>query len=363
MNRELHTLLWNTRAEFVLMRRKNHLVHKKDNSNVENDDHEDSIRVEFDEIICDVIQILDDILASEGFLFNTILLTHIIQSLTLHLYNLKTCQDTAVRLLYTILPVHTTHIRVQCHIQILINICNSNLVTLCSTEPRVKGCMCRRSSYPIALSYKSNVTVAATVAQDPSFSRPFNRRTSINLKSSGTEKDRLGNIPTPTSPQTIRLSRVQSSPASTNCKPKFDAVSSIIDNNTTTPEGNGYNNTTDNNHNTTRPRTSTPSMLVRHGSINSLGVVSKQGNIKSASDPVESFVSETIVQHDRLRLNLFSKSLLNAHSVTTHAMRNSIKDDGSGLPIRHVYTEIISKIPQFKDRWPTISKVLQIGRY
>jgi hypothetical protein len=133
MNRELNTLFWYTRSELVTIRRRNKsFLSDRSDQNVKSDDSEASLRDEVDVIIRSMIETIDEILASESKLWNTPFLIHIIQAFSVHIFNLNTVQETNSSLLYTLLPLDIDYTRLRCYNEIILGMCQANLISLCT---------------------------------------------------------------------------------------------------------------------------------------------------------------------------------------------------------------------------------------
>jgi hypothetical protein len=135
MNREFFTLLEYTRAEVVLMRKRNATeckLSKVHDPKIEN------MHNETQEILNGIIDTLDDTITTGKFTWNTLMLSHIIQAFNIHLFSLKTCKDASNDTRCTMLGLDATYIRLQCHIKTVLKCCTSNLVTMC-TSPAVSS--------------------------------------------------------------------------------------------------------------------------------------------------------------------------------------------------------------------------------
>jgi hypothetical protein len=125
MNRELHTLILYTRAEIMLVKKQNN--HAAGNN---------MFGVAFDEvteILSGIVQTLDNVITLGGSSWNALILAHIIQAFTIHLFDLKTCREAANMLGTTMLSLDMNYVRIHCHVTTVIDMCKANLVILCSS--------------------------------------------------------------------------------------------------------------------------------------------------------------------------------------------------------------------------------------
>lgn len=133
MNRELHTILWYIRADFIMIRRQcqslsnQNLVHTKKNV------PEQNVNREVDDILHGIITTLDDMFESEIMIWNSILLQNLIQAFTSHIHNLDKCQHAAEGLGSTSLSLDNNYIRAKCHIDTTLSILRYNIVSICSS--------------------------------------------------------------------------------------------------------------------------------------------------------------------------------------------------------------------------------------
>jgi hypothetical protein len=136
MNSEMYTLVWYTRSELVSIRRK--VMPFGQDKRVIMTDSEDelSMRKEVDDIIRDVTQTLDDIIQTEMLLMTTMFLSHIIQSLTVHISKLSALLKEATSKNFIFFPLDINCVRLICFIKTLLVVARANLAILCTSTPK-----------------------------------------------------------------------------------------------------------------------------------------------------------------------------------------------------------------------------------
>jgi hypothetical protein len=281
MNAELRTLFWYTRAELVLLRRRA-LSFKNDDGNSTIHPIEDvAVRKEVDNIMCGIIQTLDDILQTETFLFNTLFLSHIIQSLSVHLSNLRAVHDASVLQNFQHLPLDINFVRIHCFVETLLFVARANLVSVCTTPPKSN------------VSGYDNTVPKPNVALSPMYQ---NRLSKTNLRAAEynilkkSSSSRLLNVKNNASKSQVTTSPVTKSPEFSN---KTDPV------------------------------------------LKDTQIFHKDPLVKSRSNRNLSdfFIEDKIYQVNRLSKNISGRDMLNSHHQAIEAMNNSVSDTGAGLPV------------------------------
>ena len=138
MNKELHTLFWYTRSELVLIRRRNKsfISDQSPGTNFKTVSGE-GLRDEVDIIIRGMIETIDETMAAEAKLWNTPFIIHVLQALSVHMRNLKMIEKTSCSHVYTLLPLDIDYTRVRCYIDLLVAVCQANVVRLCALPDKV----------------------------------------------------------------------------------------------------------------------------------------------------------------------------------------------------------------------------------
>lgn len=304
MNGELHTLFWYTRAELVLLRRKSATSLNLDSTS---SNPEGTNGKEFDNIMCCIIQTLDDILETESLLWNTLFLSHIIQSLTVHLLNLR-AQASATLQNISHLPLDIDRVRIDCFVETLVAICRANLVALC-TNPS-------KSSVPVFdnVSLKGNILVSPTYQNRHSFVQK-SRTPNLKIKTPSNSFSNLQN--------TTVKSPVLKAANQTAC-----AFTVPI---------------------TSRVRTKDP--LIHSHSNKDLSL---------------SIIEDKIDQVKRLATRVCSKNILQSHNTAIEAMHNSVNDTGAGLPVHNTEPKTIYVGKGYNDtslsktRWHAANNVIRM---
>jgi hypothetical protein len=356
MNRELHNLVWYTRAEFVLMRRHNNSAKVSLALDTEDVPLEEMMPNELNQILCNIIHTLDNILASEKVLFNTLLLTHVIQSLTVHSFNMKACHEGANDSVGTFLSLDNTHVRMQCHLNVLLDVCKSNLVSLCS-KSRV------RESVPDTLrihdsnmdnsGLRRNLSLRAKIPSNTKFSKNVGQNSSVRMN---VERSQLLNEKKEKSMDTKKLGK----PMLHGYGDASLIHSYIRYDNPSTASGMFLKNprTEINSHEFKGTSVFIPT---RVRSSNNVFTARQHANPGNQIDLSNQHIRDMEHQHDRIKSNIFCKSLVKSHSTATMAISNCTMENCSGLPVHETTSKLIYQPPQSICRWPTQHQMLKIG--
>ena len=309
MNGELHTLFWYTRAELVLLRRK--IVTSLNQQCVDSTSSNPEVTRgnEFDNIMCCIIQTLDDILETESLLWNTLFLSHIIQSLTVHLSNLR-AQDSATVQTISHLPLDVDRVRIDCFVETLVAICRANLVALC-TNPNPS-----KSSVPVFdnVTLKGNVLVSPTYQNRHSFVQK-SRTPNLKIKTPSNSFSNLQN--------TTVKSPVSKAAHQTACTFTVPTAS--------------------------RVRTKDP-LVHSH----------------SNKDMSLSIIEDKIDQVKSLATRVCSKDIVQSHDTAIEAMSNSVHDTWAGLPVhnaeskKNYATERYNDTSRSTTRWHAVNNVIRM---
>jgi hypothetical protein len=373
MNRELYNLVWYTRAEFVLMRRHNNPAKVSLALDTEDVPHEEMMSNEVDEIICNIIYTLDNILASENVLFNTLLLIHVIQSLTVHSFNMKACHDGADTSSDTFLSLDNTHVRIQCHLNILLDVCKSNLVSLCSKSyerEKVPGTLQIHNSNMYNPGLRRNTPFRANIPSNPSFRSNVGQNSSVHTN---IEQSQLLDEKKTTSIYTTKLDTTKLTKLDT---PKLDKTghtnwthgygnasqihSYVRSDNPRTASGISLKNprTEINSHKSKGTSVFIP-MRVR--SCDNVYTARHHTNPGNRIDLSNHYIRDMEHQHNRIKSKIFCKSLVKSHTTATMAISNCTMENCSGLPVHDTTFKSIRQPPQSICRWPTQHQILKIG--
>ena len=308
MNGELHTLFWYTRAELVLLRRKISSLLSKKCIDLPSSRTEVAQGNEFDNIMCGIIQTLDDILETEAILWNTIFLSHIIQSLTVHLSNLRAVQDAATLQSIAHLPLDIDFVRIHCFVKTLVSICNANLVSLCTNPSRASVPVCDN------VAPKGNILVSPMYQNRLSFIHTRARTSNLKIKTPSNSFSNLQN-------NTVK---------SPGLKARHQTANTL-----TIP---------------TMSRVRTKNPLVHNHSNKDLSL---------------SIVEEKIDQVKRLAMKVTSKDISKSHDTSIEAMSNSVHDTGAGLPVHNVESKQNYAMERYNDtalskkRWRVATNVVR----
>ena len=308
MNGELHTLFWYTRAELVLLRRKISSLLSKKCIDLPSSRTEVAQGNEFDNIMCGIIQTLDDILETEAVLWNTIFLSHIIQSLTVHLSNLRAVQDAATLQSIAHLPLDIDFVRIYCFVETLVAVSRANLIVLCTGPPKAGTSTCDISGL------KGNFLVSPMYQNRYSCTNQKSGKTNLKIKTSSKS---LSNVERKTTTSPILGEENQ-------IKETFNIPT------------------------TSRVRNKDPLRQSRSNKDLSLLIL-----------------EDKIDQSKRLATKVTSKEMLLSHDTSIEAMSNSVHDTGAGLPVHnsefksvHVEKRYIAK-PKALTRWRAANNVIR----
>ena len=310
MNSELFTLFWYTRAELSLIRKQlNCLSEKKNDNDIQRDDTV-SLRKEVDDIMRGVIQTLDDILYTESLIVNTLFLSHIIQSFTVHLSNLQATLGVAEKRGITIFSLDSNIVRINCFITTLISIARANLVILCTTTTQKLSI----SNTENISNNKKRSIPPMYQTRTPSILQTYTKRndrsdvlvcTSPNIQgpSTRTHDYLVKNLPVfePNKSHTAPLLRVHT-----------DDLTTPRDSNTDPPSS----------------RHSTSGSVVNQLHPNQPRVpppISRMGSSRT-------FAEEKIDQVTRLTIHLTSKDMLTSHEQAKVAIQNSVTENIKSPP-------------------------------
>ena len=157
MNKELHTLFWYTRSELVLIRRRNKsFISDRSQNTKSKNEAEEGLRDEVDVIIRGMIETIEETIAAEAKFWNTPFIMHVLQALSVHICNLKMVQKTSCSLMYTLLPLDIDYTRVRCYIEMIIAVCQANVVRLCAIPDNVDARI-RKSKLPESVESRNKI--------------------------------------------------------------------------------------------------------------------------------------------------------------------------------------------------------------
>jgi hypothetical protein len=174
MNRELHTLILYTRAEIMLVKKQNNHAGGNNMFGVACD--------EVTEILSGITQTLDNVITLGGSSWNALILAHIIQAFTIHLFDLKTCREAANMLGTTMLSLDMNYVRIHCHVTTVIDMCKANLVNLCSSvvpsgRKAETNCIGMQGSCKVQTNSSSPVAFKSVVATPTRLTRSYSNVT------------------------------------------------------------------------------------------------------------------------------------------------------------------------------------------
>jgi hypothetical protein len=266
---------------------------------------------EVDEIMCGIIHTLEDILDVEAILWNSLFLSHIIQSLNNHLSNLHTCKDAAITMGTTILPLDSYYTRLVCHINLIISVCTANVVHICTGSSNGSPKNLNRASPALYPAYNGDSD--RSMLQRPMTTHALSPIQRGDSDRSLVKRPSIGN--------SIPMSRTQSTPLPGRMKetPKskrsvtFDCIRTHA--NTTHASKDNLFDTPKNRFILAKKDTSTPQLH------------------ETQDNQTNTFILDKLSQIDRMASRLVSKDLLGAHNTARESILNSTKDAGEGLPI------------------------------
>ena len=344
MNSELHTLFWYTRAELVSTRRKIIPFPERRHETVT---ELDDIRSEVDDIISAIVQTLDDIMETQLLLWNTLFLSHIIHSLSVHLSNLSDVHNAAVSRGVSMLTLDINYIRLECFIKTLLNICQANIITLCTNSSKT---------------VMSKSDLAANRSPSVKISTGFQRKEAIPISPTWTTKNKPHTNPffdqtTVEPPPSIKSGYLNHSVLQYNRDLKRSVSTSSGTQNFERERGGSmidpiFGNQLGNDTTTPKSTGGTPTGGTPTGGTPTGGIVtgvmpkSRRDSLHHAwhsKSFTQLLVNKKIDQLDRLSVNLTSKDMVQAHTRTKEAVSVSAIDKGLRISVDYTNTNTNQK--------------------
>ena len=341
MNSEMFTLFWYTRAELRLIRRQlNSFTEDNDDSN-SNPSDTISLRKEVNDIMREVVQTLDDIIDTENIIVNTLFLSHIIQSFTVHISNLQATTKVATTKDVILFPLDSNIVRINCFIKTLIAIARANLVILCTTTPKPSGPneddKSNRKQMQIPPMYMKRTPgmLDRNIKRDEQNEMKVSNGSSTQASSTRTNNYLTRNLP-------------MFEPNKSHTAPLLKVLSVDI----TTPR--------DSTEHSSQPGSSTSGSRVKKLDQSK----SKSPYSVSHTGMSRKIVDEKIDQITRLTKNLISKDMLTSHAQAIYAMQNSITDKLSPVLTnkKHAkyFNEIENETISTKEKWKSTQNVVRM---
>jgi hypothetical protein len=180
MNRNMHSLVWYTRADLLLIMNRNISANRCTKSDNRSEDTKQSMCTEVSEILSGMIKTLDDTLAMGNSSWNVLFLSHVIQACSVHLSGLETCRDAYQKLGLCLLGLDNSYVRVRCHITTVVCMCQALLGFLCGAGGALES---RRGSTPCLPSSTPSQSINVPVLLRSSTCPTPNARFSVGISS------------------------------------------------------------------------------------------------------------------------------------------------------------------------------------